>query len=93
MAAGRLDITAGQGLMNNLALMIRSQEITAAAAPHTIVFEGQMIPDLPIEPDDPANPANAHYEPVNPGAQPGADIPTKSVDQAYTPDIKREKVA
>jgi hypothetical protein len=58
MAGGRLDFAAGQAIISNLALTIRSQEITAAAAPRTIVFEGSMIQDLPIGADDPANQHN-----------------------------------
>jgi hypothetical protein len=73
MAAGRMDSTAGQALINSLALMVKTAEMANASAPQTIVFEGSMIPDLPIEADDPAN---QHRQHVEQGPQPGAEAQT-----------------
>jgi hypothetical protein len=90
MAGGRLDMTAGQALINSFALMVKTAEMVNASAPTTVVIEGSMIHDLPIDRADPADP---HPESVNPGAEPGAEAPSPSADLPYTPDTKREKVA
>jgi hypothetical protein len=65
MAAGRLEMTAGQALMNSLALMIRSREIGTGVSPPIIHIENN-LPDLPIGPGDPANPAFAAPAPAEP---------------------------
>jgi hypothetical protein len=49
--------------------MVKTAEIANASNPQTIVIQGSMIQDLPIDVNDPANP---HPVPVEPGAQPGS---------------------
>jgi hypothetical protein len=72
MAGGRLEIAAGQALMNSLALMIKSQEVAAAAnSDRTITIVGG-IPDLPVGDDDPAAMLIDPQTDVEPGAAPGA---------------------
>jgi hypothetical protein len=85
MAGGRLDMAAGQALINSFALMVKTAEMANASVPQTILVEGSLIHDLPIDPDDPAN---QHFEHVNTGPQPGAEAPPPPLESTQTP-VKR----
>jgi hypothetical protein len=81
MAAGRLDMTAGQSLMNSLALMIRSRELGAAAGPPVIHIENH-LPDLPIAENDPAHPQTAQgLDPGQTGAEPANQVQVIEIPQ------------
>jgi hypothetical protein len=67
MAGGRLEMVAGQAIMNSLALMIRSREALVTTSPPTIVIEsGALIQDLPVEETDPS------YSKPQSGPNPGS---------------------
>jgi hypothetical protein len=53
MAAGKLEMAAGQVLMNSLALMIRSRESLGVVQPPPLTFDA--LPDLPGAPGTPTN--------------------------------------